>query len=132
MLGSIITKQGFGVIFHRRSWHGFTTTLFSNFLFKNLFSIKFLYFFIFSSLFPYFNLFVSIFLQSYAYIKLLCVDPIQILIVRATSACAIIGMFSTKCFKFYLYLPITLFLFASKSRAYSLQPTWIGHCLVRL
>ena len=32
---------------------------FSNFLFANLFSIKFLYFFIISSLFPYFNLFVS-------------------------------------------------------------------------
>ena len=31
---------------HRRSWHGFTTPLFSNFLFTNLFSIKFLYFFI--------------------------------------------------------------------------------------
>ena len=38
---------------------------FSNFLFTNLFSIKFLYFFIISSLFPYFNLFVSIFIQSY-------------------------------------------------------------------
>jgi hypothetical protein len=24
------------------------------------------------------------------------------------------------------------FCFASKSRAYSLQPTWIGHCLVRM
>ena len=34
---------------------------FSNFLFTNLFSIKFLYFFIISSLFPYFNLFVSIY-----------------------------------------------------------------------
>ena len=33
------------------------------------------------------------------------------------------GVFSTKCFKFYLYLPITHFCFASKSRAYSLQPT---------
>jgi hypothetical protein len=33
-------------------------TPFSNFLFANLFSIKFLYFFIISSLFPYFNLFV--------------------------------------------------------------------------
>jgi hypothetical protein len=33
---------------------------FSNFLFTNLFSIKFLYFFIISSRFPYFNLFVSI------------------------------------------------------------------------
>ena len=43
---------------------------FSNFLFTNLFSIKFLYFFIISSLFPYFNLFVSIFLQSYVNIKL--------------------------------------------------------------
>ena len=32
---------------------------FSNFLFSNLFSIKFLYFFIISSLFPYFNLFVD-------------------------------------------------------------------------
>ena len=42
---------------------------FSNFLFTNLFSIKFLYFFIISSLFPYFNLFVSIFIQSYANIK---------------------------------------------------------------
>ena len=38
---------------------------FSNFLFTNLFSIKFLYFFIISSLFPYFNLFVSIFIQSH-------------------------------------------------------------------
>ena len=43
---------------------------FSNFLFTNLFSIKFLYFFIISSLFPYFNLFVSIFIQSYVNIKL--------------------------------------------------------------
>ena len=42
---------------------------FSNFLFTNLFSIKFRYFFIISSLFPYFNLFVSIFIQSYANIK---------------------------------------------------------------
>jgi hypothetical protein len=40
------------------------TPLFSNFLFTNLFSIKFLYFFIISSFFPYFNLFVSIFIQS--------------------------------------------------------------------
>ena len=39
---------------------------FSNFLFTNLFSIKFLYFFIISSLFPYFNLFVSVFIQYYA------------------------------------------------------------------
>ena len=43
---------------------------FSNFLFTNLFSIKFLYFFIIASLFPYFNLFVSIFIQSYVNIKL--------------------------------------------------------------
>jgi hypothetical protein len=43
---------------------------FSNFLFTNLFSIKFLYFFIISSLFPYFNLLVSIFIQSYVNIKL--------------------------------------------------------------
>ena len=43
---------------------------FSNFLFTNLFSIKFLYFFIISSLFPYFNLFVLIFIQSYVNIKL--------------------------------------------------------------
>ena len=43
---------------------------FSNFLFTNLFSIKFLYFFIISSLFPYFSLFVSIFMQSYVNIKL--------------------------------------------------------------
>ena len=66
---------------------------FSNFLFTNLFSIKFLYFFIISSLFPYFNLFVSIFIQSYVNIKLhvstlldaiivsnrvmACVDPIR-------------------------------------------------------
>jgi hypothetical protein len=57
-------------IHHRRSWHGLTTHLFSNFLFTNLFSIKFLYFFIISALFPYFNLFVSIFIQSYANIKL--------------------------------------------------------------
>ena len=42
----------------------------SNFLFTNLFSIKFLYFFIISSLFPYFNLFVSIVIQSYVNIKL--------------------------------------------------------------
>ena len=55
---------------HRRSWHGLTTPLFSNFLFTNLFSITFLYFFIISSLFPYFNLFVSIFIQSYVNIKL--------------------------------------------------------------
>ena len=48
---------------HRRSGHG--PPPFSNFLFTNLFSIKFLYFFIISSLFPYFNLFVSIFIQSY-------------------------------------------------------------------
>jgi hypothetical protein len=41
------------------------TPLFSNFLFANLFSIKFLYFFIISSLFPYFNLFVSIFIKLY-------------------------------------------------------------------
>ena len=38
---------------------------FSNFLFTNLFSIKFRYFFMISSFFPYFNLFVSIFIQSY-------------------------------------------------------------------
>ena len=44
--------------------------LFSNFLFTNLFSIKFLYFFFISSPFPYFNLFVSIFIQSYVNIKL--------------------------------------------------------------
>ena len=43
---------------------------FSNFLFANLFSIRFLYFFIISSLFPYLNLFVSIFIQSYANVKL--------------------------------------------------------------
>jgi hypothetical protein len=58
---------------HRRScqsWHGLTTRLFSNFLFTNVFSIKFLYFFIISSLFPYFNLFVSMFIQSYVNIKL--------------------------------------------------------------
>jgi hypothetical protein len=55
---------------HRRSWHGITPPFFSNFLFTNLFSIKFLYFFIISSLFPYFNLFVSIFIQSYVNIKL--------------------------------------------------------------
>ena len=47
-----------------------TTSLFSNFLLTNLFSIKFLYFFIISSLLPYFNLLVSIFIQSYANIKL--------------------------------------------------------------
>ena len=47
-----------------------TTPLFSNFLFANLFSIKFRYFFIISSLFPYLNLFVSIFIQSYVNIKL--------------------------------------------------------------
>ena len=43
---------------------------FFNFLFTNLFSIKFIYLFIISSLFPYFNLFVSIFIQSYVNIKL--------------------------------------------------------------
>ena len=53
---------------HRRSWHG--PPPFSNFLFTNLFSIKFLYFFIISSIFPYFDLFVSIFIQSYVNIKL--------------------------------------------------------------
>jgi hypothetical protein len=37
---------------------------FSNFLFTNLFSIKFLYFFIISSLFPYFNLFVLIYIKE--------------------------------------------------------------------
>ena len=58
-------------LIHRRSWHGLTTPPFSNFLFTNLFSTKFLYFFIISSLFPYFNLFVSIFIQSYVNIKLL-------------------------------------------------------------
>jgi hypothetical protein len=31
---------------NKRSWHGLATPLFSNFLFTNLFSIKFLYFFI--------------------------------------------------------------------------------------
>jgi hypothetical protein len=41
---------------HRRSWHGLTTPLFSNFLLTNLFSIKFLYFFIISS---YFNVEVN-------------------------------------------------------------------------
>jgi cellulose synthase/poly-beta-1,6-N-acetylglucosamine synthase-like glycosyltransferase len=55
---------------HRHSWHGLTTPLCSNFLFANLFSMKFLYFFIISSLFPYFILFVSIFIQSYVNIKL--------------------------------------------------------------
>ena len=55
---------------HRHSWHGLTTPFFSNFLFTNLFSIKFLYFFIISSLFPYFNLFVSIFIQSY--VNIMC------------------------------------------------------------
>ena len=54
---------------------------FSNFLFTNLFSIKFLYFFIISSLFPYFNLFVSIFIQSYVNIKLQ-VSTLQILIIH--------------------------------------------------
>jgi hypothetical protein len=47
-----------------------TTPLFSNFLFTNLFSIKYLYFFIISFFFPYFNLSVSIFIQSYVNIKL--------------------------------------------------------------
>jgi hypothetical protein len=42
-----------------------TTPLFSNFLFKKIFLIRFLYFFIISSLFPYLNLFVSIFIQSH-------------------------------------------------------------------
>ena len=37
---------------HRRSWHGLTTPFFFNFLFTNLFSIRFLYFFVISSLFP--------------------------------------------------------------------------------
>ena len=39
---------------HRHSWHGLTTPLCSNFLFANLFSMKFLYLFIISSLFRYF------------------------------------------------------------------------------
>ena len=55
---------------NKRSWHGLTTHLFSNFLFTNLFSIKCLYFFIISCLFHYFNLFVSIFIQSSVNIKL--------------------------------------------------------------
>ena len=38
---------------HSQALVGRTTPLFSNFLFTNLFSIKFLYFFIISSLFPY-------------------------------------------------------------------------------
>jgi hypothetical protein len=62
-------KSPFGTIpwcFHRRSWHGLTPPpFFSNFLFTNLFTIKFLYFFIISSLFSYFNLFVSISIQSH-------------------------------------------------------------------
>jgi hypothetical protein len=62
----ILEDSGKYWLYHRRSWHGLTTPLFFNFLFTNLFSIKFLYFFIISSLFPYFNLFVSIFIQSYA------------------------------------------------------------------
>jgi hypothetical protein len=56
--------------------------LFSNFLFTNLFSIKFLYFFIISSLFPYFNLFVSIFIQSYVNIKLHVSTLYRILIIH--------------------------------------------------
>ena len=51
---------------------------FSNFLFTNLFSIKFLYLFIISSLFPYFNLFVSIFIQSYVNINIACVNHIYV------------------------------------------------------
>ena len=38
-------------LLHMRSWHRLTTTLFSNFLFTNLFSIKYLYFFILFHLF---------------------------------------------------------------------------------
>jgi hypothetical protein len=45
---------------------------FSNFLFTNLFSIKFPYVFIISSLFPYLNLFVSIFMQSLIMLTLNC------------------------------------------------------------
>jgi hypothetical protein len=42
---------------HRCSWHGLTPPpFFFNFLFTNLFSIKFLYLFIISSLFPYFKI----------------------------------------------------------------------------
>jgi hypothetical protein len=67
------------IFYHRRSWHG-PPPFFSNFLFTNLFSIKFLYFFIILSLFPYFNLFVSIFIQSYANIKL----HVSTLIARGT------------------------------------------------
>ena len=37
-----------GVRKRRRSWHELTTPLFSNFLFTNLFSIKFVYFYIIS------------------------------------------------------------------------------------
>jgi hypothetical protein len=74
------------IVFHQQYFHVFiiiqmynATTgargtdlppTFFNFLFTNLFSIKFIYFFIISSLFPYFNLFVSIFIQSYVNIKL--------------------------------------------------------------
>ena len=68
----------YSALTHRRSWHG----LCSNFLFTNLFSIKFLYFFIISSLFPYFNLFVSIFIQSYVNIKLHVSTLYRILIIH--------------------------------------------------
>ena len=73
---------------------------FSNFLFTNLFSIKFLYFFIISSLFPYFNLLVSIFINLMLTSNCMCIDTNNIIskyickqkdrkggMVRATSAC---------------------------------------------
>ena len=50
----VIKQNQTNCFYHRRSWHGLTTPLFSNFLFTNLFSIKFLYFFIISSLFSLF------------------------------------------------------------------------------
>ena len=64
-VGANVVRPGYYYITGARG-----TPLFSNFLFTNLFSIKFLYFYIISSLFPYFNLFVSIFIQSNVNIKL--------------------------------------------------------------
>ena len=95
---------------HRRSWHG--PPPFSNFLFTNLFSIKFLYFFIISSLFPYFNLFLSIFIQSYVNIKLHV----------STLYRYLLSIYSTgTCFIQKIYAPFSSLL-QSKHLPFSLSP----------
>jgi hypothetical protein len=65
VLSASFLKSDTGKNYKTAGTRGTDHPLFSNFLFTNLFSIKFIYFFIISSLFPYFNLFVSILIQSY-------------------------------------------------------------------